>query len=353
MKIKAHEAPGFVSKLSAKNAPAVILVYGPDQGGVHETATALKAKYLGSDFDPLQYVSLDETALAGQPGMLGDEAGALPMFGDCKLVHVISVGGGSGTNLAEAVRLHLAGLPDNLSALVIVESGNLRPSAALRKLAEADANAMAIPCYALEARDIARLARQYLEAEHYRIDAQALDLLCARLTTDRGIVQRELERLVLFKGVLAKGDSGLIGAEDIDAALGDQTQGTMDQLIDQIALGKLAAADKALARLQEAGTTAASILVMMRLHFQTLHLALGLMENGTPQVKALGSFRPPLHFRRKPLVEEQLHLWSSAKCARALQILNETELRCRGASTGMAAVQAGNALLRIAGAARR
>ncbi len=349
MKLKAHEATAYVQKLKAANAPALVLVYGPDQGGVHETAKALKAAYLGKDFDPLQYAAFDESAFAGQPGLLADEAGALPMFGEQKLVH-ISGGGGA---VPEAVRLYLANLPAALSAMVIIESGNLRPAAALRKNVEADKAAMAIPCYALEARDIARLARQYLEGENYRIDAQALDLLCARLATDRGIIQREIERLVLFKGVLKKGESGLISAEDIDLALGDQTQGTMDQLIDQIALGRLATADKALSRLFDAGSTAASVLVMARLHFQTLHLALGLMESGTPQSKAISSFRPPLHFRRKPLVEEQMRLWTSAKCARALEILNQAERDCRGANTAMASAQTGNALLRIAGAAKR
>lgn len=349
MKVKAHEAAGYIQKLKPQNAPALIVVYGPDQGGVHETAKAVKSAYLGNDYDPLQYAGIDESALSGQPGILSDEAGALPMFGDHKLVHVTGGGGG----VPEAARLYLAGLPETLAALVVIECGNLRPAAALRKLAEGNKNAVAIPCYALEARDISRLARQVLEAENYRIDAQALDLLCARLATDRGIIQRELERLVLYKGVLAKGATGLISAEDVDAALGDQTQGTMDQLIDQVALGRMAAADKAMARLNEAGTNATSILVMARMHFQTLHLSLGLMESGTPQARALSSFKPPLHFRRKPLVEEQMRLWTSAKCARALQILNHTERACRGAPPSLATAQTGNALLRIAGAARR
>ena len=349
MKIKAHEAAGYVGKLKPDTAPALILVYGPDQGGVHETARALKAAYLGQDFDPLQYVGLDESALSGETGLLADEAGALPMFGEHKLVHVL----GGGGNVGEAAKFYLSRLPQNLSALVVIESGNLRPNAALRKLAESDKNAMAMPCYALETRDVSRLARGFLEQQNYRIDAQALDLLCARLTTDRGIVQRELERLVLYKGVLKKGESGLIAAEDIDAALGDQTQSTLDELVDHVALGRVAAADRALARLNEAGTQAASVLVMTRLHFQTLHLALGLMESGLPQGQAMSRFRPPLHFKRKPLVEEQMRLWSSAKAARALQILNETERRCRGAGPGLASAQTGNALLRIAGAARR
>lgn len=350
MKLQAHKVDTYVAGLKPDTMPALILIYGPDEGGVRETCKTVTARFLGSEYDPLQYVDLAEGQLSGQPGLLSDEAAALPMFGDHKLVHIM---GGAGA-VPEAARLYLDRLstpkPDSL---VIISAGNLKPSSALRKLAEKHDVAMALPCYALEARDIMRLARGFLEKENYRIDAQALDMLTGRLATDRGIIQRELERLVLFKGIKQKGSSpGMITADDIDRALGDQTQAGVDKLIDNIALGRLDAADRALARLAEAGTSAANALAPVRLHFQTLHLALGLMEKGTPQNQALNSFKPPLHFRRKPLVEEQMRLWSSRKAARALSILNEAERLSRGTAAGLSQAQAGQALLRIARAAR-
>ncbi len=354
MKLQAYKVAGFVSTLTPATTPALILVYGPDQGGVRETSKAIVAKFLGTDYDPLQYVGFTDTQLAGQPGMVADEAAALPMFGDHKLVLVSGAGGAA----PEAAELYLEKGGEMPSAslgasLVIFEGGNLKPSAPLRKLAEAHPHAMALPCYPLEARDIAKLVRAFLEKENYRIEAQALDMIAARLGTDRGIIQRELERLVLFKGPLDKNaTAGMISVDDVDAALADQTQAGFDRLIDNVALGRLDAADRALARLSEAGTHPASALVPMRLHFQTLHLALGLMEKGTPPTQALSAFKPPLNFRRKPMVEEQFRLWSARKCARALTILNEAEATCRGAATGLSHAHAGQALLRIARAAR-
>ena len=349
MKLQAHKVDDYVGGLTAETAPGLILVYGPDEGGVRETAKTIMARYLGKDYDPLQYVDLTDNQLSGQPGLLADEAAALPMFGDTKLVHV---NGGAGA-APEAARLYLAGLSGAAAALVVISAGNLKPASALRKLAEKHAQAMALPCYALEGRDITRLARSFLEKENYRIDAQALDMLTARLATDRGIIQRELERLVLYKGPRQKkDDAGFITADDIEKALGDQTQAGFDRLIDNIALGRLDAADRALARFAEAGTPPAAALGPVRMHFQTLHLALGLMEKGTPQNQALTSFRPPLHFRRKPLVEEQMRLWSAKKVARALAILNEAEYLSRGVAAGLSQAQAGQALLRIARAAR-
>ena len=350
MKVKAHEVEGWIAKLKAKSAPALVLVYGPDNGGVHETVKSLRHAFLGKDYDPLQYVQLDESALTGQAGLLADEAAAMPMFGDTKLVHVT----GGNAAVGAAVSYYLKALDADAPSLVVIEADNLRPAAALRKAAEADKRAMALPCYALEARDIGRLIRQVLEQENYRIEAQAMDLLTARLATDRGIIKRELERLVLYKGVRDKAEAaGMVAGDDVEAALGDRTQGDYDRLIDSVALGRLDEADRALARLEAAGTSAAGALAVARMHFQTLHLALGQMETGTAQNRALSTFRPPLHFRRKPLVERQIEIWSSAKCARALEILNAAETACRGAAAGLAQAQAGNAFLRIARAAQR
>ena len=86
------------------------------------------------------------------------------------------------------------------TALVVIETGALRPSAALRKLVEAHADAIALPCYEADARQLAQLMRDQLEAEGFRIEAAALEAAVARLATDRGIMRREIERLMLYKG---------------------------------------------------------------------------------------------------------------------------------------------------------
>ena len=352
MKLAAHKVAAWVDSFKASAAPALVLIYGPDEGGVMETARSLRARYLGQDPDPLQYAQFDDSAFTGQAGLLADEAAAIPMFGDNKLVHVR----GGGGKTPDAAKLYLSGAEagEVTQSMVIIEAGNLRPTAALRKLAEKSDKAMALPCYLLESGDVARLARQFLEGENYRIEAAALDVMAARLTTDRGLMQRDLEKIVLFKGPLAKdAPTGMISLDDVDAVLGNSAQASFDQLIDSVALGRVSKADSVMDVLLAGGTPADATLPAIRTHFQTLHLVLGLMENGTPQNAALSSFRPPLHFRRKPLVENQLRLWSRRKAARALSLIQEAEASCRGASKSLAHAKAGQTLLRISRAAQR
>lgn len=194
MKTAAHQVDNFLRSVTPENAPRLILVYGPDSGGVSEIIQTLRRFYLGPEADPLQLAQIDERDLSGDRAALATEAAAIPMFGGHKLVHVR--GGGAPVSAAVA---HYLEAP-SADALVLVEAGALKPSSGLRKAVEASKHAMALPCYELDARDMARLARDYLEKQGLNIEAAALQALVGMLATDRGILQRELERLVLFMG---------------------------------------------------------------------------------------------------------------------------------------------------------
>ena len=64
------------------------------QNGFRTGSKTVLKRFLGKDYDPLQYVSMSDTQLAGQAGLLADEAAAMPMFGDEKII-VVTGGGGN------------------------------------------------------------------------------------------------------------------------------------------------------------------------------------------------------------------------------------------------------------------
>ena len=236
------------------------------------------------------------------------------------------------------------------TAMVIVEADNLRPTSPLRKAAESHKAAMALPCYALEARDIGRLIRQYLEQENYRIEAQAMDLLTARLATDRGVIQRELERLVRYMGVRpAKSEPGMVTGDDVEAALGDQAQGDFDRLIDSVALGRLDEADRVGAP-RSGGHQCGR---RFGRHVAFSNLTFGARANGArhgPNKSA---------WRLSPALAFSAQAWSNSKCVfgRAANVPARWKFSTRRrkpvAGWRLAQAQAGNALLRIARAAQR
>lgn len=348
MKLAAGKVAAYVQGFGkSADRPAAILLYGRDLGAVREYAKTIEETFLGAEPDPLQRCVLSGSQLSENLGLLAEEAAAIPMFGGDKCVNVRL----QGTSGVKSVIEYVDAPVD--AALVIIEAGMLTPSNALRKAFEGDERCMALPCFEDDPAQLAANIQDFLAREGFKIDAQALDHLRNMMGADRGVTQRELERLVLFlgPGAGADGNPQLVTYEDVLAAMGDTAAASLDALVDAVALGDAKTADLALARLAETGTPPPAAVISLRRHLQTLHLVLGQVERGAPPDKALLAFKPPLHFKRRDRVMQQLRQWTRRKAEMALGILHETEAACRQ-SQAPADTLAAYAILRITRGAR-
>ena len=255
----------------------MVLIYGPDQGGVRDMGNVYAAFWERAG-----------PATACRPERHEVGGGRRRMVAAFRCLVTSWFWCAVAEDRWRAPRDYLAAAK---AALVVIETGALRRKLS-RKLAESHDAAMALPCYEADARQVSQLMRDQLEAEGFRIEAAALEAAVARLTTDRGIMRREIERLVLYKGPRGSAgfsaDTALITLDDVDAALGDQSSLTLDSLIDAVALGRVAAADQALTRLTAGGQTLQTALGAVRRHFQILHLATGLMKAARRKPSAFG-----------------------------------------------------------------
>lgn len=327
---KAHEVEGYVRDLKPDSAPILCLVYGGDGGGIYEIITRLRHLWLGATPEPTQNIAL--TIAANDPHALTQEAASMGLFGsqDAKPAHKFIYASGA---LEEATEFYLQSFDDgalNPDCLVVLEAGTLTPAAPLRKLVEKHGRAMALPCFPLLPKDVVSFARGWLKQEGFSIEAAAQALLGEKLAGDRGIMQRGLERLALYKGHDKAGDkSALIDVQDIDTLFGEPEQNHVSDLIDAVALGATDKMDALILRLSAAGRPPQTCLAQMRQHFQNLHLAVGARANGANLASAMGAFRPPVHFLRRQQVERQINLWSLSKIERALSLLYEAEIESR------------------------
>ena len=349
MKLKAHEVERFVT--SPNPMIRVILVYGKNRGAIDDVAKRLVTQALGQDIDS-RVIELDENALSQNSTCLYDEAATLSMFGKNKVIRVTL----SGERYNSVIIRYLEDII--AEAFVVIIAGNLTLASRLRKMIEDSEQAMALPCYEDDIRDIQKIARTHLEIEGFKITNDALNLLSQKLSSDRGVTKQELERLILFVGPLSLGRSEhnkevTIIAEDIELAMSDVSRITLDALIDIVILGQLKNADRALQNLTHSGVHATLVLGRLRKHFQDLHFVQGQMEAGEKRGEVMRmAFRPPLHFKRQKYVEEQLRLWSYRKLESVLTLLHDTERECRQ-SGSIADILAAHTLLRITRAVKR
>ena len=211
-----------------------------------------------------------------------------------------------------------------------------------------DQTIAAVSCYDDSTASAEAMIETHLGALGGTIADDAIALLIERTSGDRAQLRGELDKLALYVG----GDGRfVIDKSAVAAVIGDGGALSLDQICDAIALGYLAALDRAVTRAEREGLSAIPILRAVTRHLMRLHLAAGRVAAGQSIEAAMASMRPPIFFAAQPAFRRQLSQWSTGRLAEALQLVLDAEDDCKSTGVPAEAVCA-RALLRIAGAAR-
>ncbi len=338
MIVKSQDADRYVAKPSATLKAA--LLFGPDQGLVHERAERLAKSIVDDLTDPFRVVDFEEAALTSDGARLFDEAAAISMLGGRRVIRVRS-GGNALAKLFESFLDDAVG-----DALLVVEGGDLTKSAALRKIFEEADNAAAIQCYGDSEQNLGNVVREALKAEGLSISAEALDDAVSRLGADRGVTRREIEKLALY----TRGQKS-VSLEDVRATLGDEAEVRVEEVCDAAGEGDLKRLDLALARVWGEDMSAIAVVRTALGHFQKLLSAKAASQRGESVDFAMKKMWPAIHFSRTASFKAQVARWSDDRLGEALDLLLETEALCKTTGVPNEAVL-GRALFNIAAMAR-
>jgi DNA polymerase III subunit delta len=335
--VKAADVDAFVARPDPKRA--VVLVFGPDTGLVSERVNALVAASADDANDPFSLVRLEGEELVADPTRLIEEAQTIPLFGGRRAVWVKA----GSRNVAAAIEPLLA-LPA-IECRVIIEAGDLRRSSPLRALCERAKNAAALPCYTDSERDLARLIDNEMHAAALTLKPDARALLISLLGGDRAASRSELRKLALYAA-----GRGEVDVDDVAAIVADASALALDDLVDTAFAGRPAELEAQLAKARSAGSAAGTIFFAAQRQLAQLHKWRTAIESGAPF--SLDNLQPPLHFRRKGLVDAALKRWNAARLAGAMAELADATLASRK-TPALADTVAERALLALAVKARR
>ncbi|EKS33924.1 DNA polymerase III subunit delta [Afipia clevelandensis] len=319
----------------------IILLYGPDTGLVRERADALMASAVDDPNDPFSLVRMDGDELAAEPSRLVDEAMTVPLFGGRRAIRIRAGTRSFASGIDTLAEMQLS------DCRIVIEAGELRPDAPLRKACEKAKTAVAIACYADTERDLAKLIDDELRASNLRIAADARAALTSLLGGDRQASRNEIRKVALY----AHG-KGEVTLEDVVAIVTDASGLALDPIVDNAFAGRAADVETLFAKAMAAGTYPGLIIMSAQRHAALLHKARLSVDEGRSEYEALESGFPRLHFSRKPLVETALRNASSERMARAMAQLADAAFDMRKQSS-LAEVIAQRALLAIAVNARR
>ena len=317
--VKSHEFDAFVKR---KPLPVrLFLVYGPDRGLVSERAAALAAASGVDLADAFSVVKLEAGEIGNQPGRLIDEMNAIGLFGGDRLVWLRNAGSEKGISDALAI---LADMPAGPSTLII-EAGDLKKGAALRKTAETTSRAVAIACYADDGRALQALIDQELAAEGLRISPAARERLAETIGGDRLASRNEVRKLALY----CRGKA-LIEEQDVEDIVGDASAISTDDAIDAVLKGDRDGFMHAIQKIVSSKTPVFLVLQGCLRQFQLLELMRAEMdEKRAPAAQAMATLGRHLHFRRKPIVENALKAWTGPALRRETQRLQTAILQSR------------------------
>lgn len=320
MRLKGAAIEAFL----ARPAPEICcaLIYGPDQGQVAERARRLARQIVDDLADPFRVSELDGESLREAPGRLAEEAQALCLTGGRRLVRVRDASDGT----TAALKPLLA--QPAIAGFVVLEGGDLGGGSSLRRLVEGDPRSAALPCYRTEERDLNALVRSTLSAEGLSVDADAMSWLIDHLGDDLLQTRTELDKLVLYMG---ESPSRRVTLPDAAAVIGDASALGLDDVVDAVLLRDRRRLDVELDRLLASGEApmrilrvcASTLLRLLRLRVE--------MGNGLSAAAAVDAARPPVHFRRKPVLVGGLQRWTGDQIVAALGRLQEAELASKRA----------------------
>jgi DNA polymerase-3 subunit delta len=335
--VKAADVDAFVAR--PDSARPVVLVFGPDAGLVSERVNAIVTKSVDDVNDPFALARLEGEDISAEPTRLVEEALTIPLFGGRRAVWVKA----GARNIAPAIEALLrSGVGE---CRVVIEAGDLRRNAPLRVLCERAKNAAALPCYADSERDRARLIDDEMRMAGLSIAPEARALLIPLLGGDRAASRNELRKLTLY----ARG-GGQVSVDDVAAVVSDASALGFENLVDAAFAGRPAELEAQLAKARMAGTNPGSMLFTAQRQVAQLHKWRLAIEDGSPF--SIDAVQPPLHFRRKALIETALKSWTAARLTAAMAELADAVLNSRR-KPALADTIAERALLAIAANSRR
>lgn len=343
MKLKAREVDRALS--NPDGSYAVYLIYGPDGGMVRERADVLSKALVRDPDDPFTVTRLTDEDIKADPAALADALAALSLTGEDRLVRV-RLNGDSAPLAKLLAEIEAGNQP--IEASLVIESGDLRKTAKIRKAAEDGGKSLAAPCYADTNRDLIELAEDMLRAESLTLQPDARAILAPFLEGDRALARSEVEKLILYKGLADQrgGQADTVSRDDIAAISAIGSEAALDQILDPTLGGDVRAADTAYGRALASGLSPVGVLRSLQRRIDQFDM----FHSGGGDAGALARAGAPRFGPPADAFKRAARLWSGRRLDQARRRAFDAERAVKRSGAPVDAI-VGDLILRLSRAA--
>jgi DNA polymerase-3 subunit delta len=321
---------------------AGLLIFGADAMRVALRRQEVIAALIGPDGEAeMRLTRMSGSDLRKDPALIADAMKAQGFFPGPRVVFVEEATDGQ----APVVKDALTEWRDD-DACVIVTSGSLGKSSALRKAFESHANAYAIGIYDDPP------SREEVEADLAGVGLGGVgreamtDLLALARDLDPGDFRQTLEKVALYKF----GDSAPLTPADIAVCAPATIEANVDDVLHAAAEASPDTIGPLIRRLEGQGTNPVTLSIAAMRHFRALHAAAS--APGGP-AEGIARMRPPVFGPRRDRMLRQAQEWGMHRLETALSLLADTDLSLRSSSHAPAMAVMERALIRLAMLNRR
>ena len=300
--------------------PAAILIYGADYGLINERISFIVNNFFNTENnnDPkLNIINIEASQLLNDPEFLEIEAKSLSLIASKKLIKIRS----SNDKILEIISKYLLN-PENTCIIVLIAE-SLSPRSKLRSYFEKHTSATSIPCYLDDKNTISDLIIQAFNKENIKADKNTINLLASYLGEDRLITVSEIE-----KAILLAGKEKTLENENVLSYIVDSNSINMDELYDVTLTGEIEKSFNILFRMQSQGISAIQIIRSFIKQLQNLIVLKKLIINNDVD-SVLNNFKPPIFYKRKLKIKNQIQSLSEKNINKILNILNSSEIYCK------------------------
>jgi DNA polymerase-3 subunit delta len=318
--VKANKAQIERALKAPSSETRFFLLYGPDESG----SRALM-KMLGPA--DAERVELSGAELKGDPARLADEAAAISLFGDPRVVIVEPAGDEVLTAVEALLDAPAAGNP------VAIVAGALKPTSKLLKLGLSSPAAMAFASYVPDARDAPKLVMEMAREHGLGIRPDVARRIADAAAGNRAVIAQELGKIALFLDAAPERPKP-VEADVVDAIGAANEEGDLTRLVDSVGGGDVKTLQSELLRLSSEGIDGIPLIRAMLRRMTLLAKLRGEVERGSSVDTVMATHGKAIFWKEKDAVAAQLSRWPSELIGKGMSRLLEAERQVK-ASGGL------------------
>ena len=315
MKAKIYQLQSLFSKIN--NPYVCFLFFGTDDGEINKGFQQLKV-FLGCKSDDLNTIHLSADQIKKNPFIVTDEANTISLMGGRRILLIEEE-----TNFSDAALSHFL---DNrkTDALLLIKAGNLSKTSSLRQEAENNPFVLSFACYPPSEAEIKMSIQTQLAQFNKIISPALLDALTQKLASHAGIIQQEINKLLIYLG-----DKKNITQQDINAIITDSKETSFDDFCIILANGQTEKVHMALQTFIHENIQLSTLLWAVTNYFSILAKLVENKRFSDSQEKILTKNLKPNQFKLKTPLLSQAQKWTTPQILNVLKKLQELEQNTR------------------------